>query len=61
MRKPMDRRLFTNLVLLAPPLWSSSAFGQEKPVDGKHYVTLSSRQATADPKQVEAIEFFAYA
>lgn len=27
---------------------------------GKHYVTVSPRQPTRDPKQVEVVEFFAY-
>ena len=54
----MNRRDFSALGLLsAAPLLASA---QQKPVDGRHYATLTPRQPTRDPKQVEVIEFFAY-
>lgn len=56
----MDRRQFsiTAFVALASsPLVSRS---QERFVEGKHYVKVTPRQPTRDPKQVEVLEFFAY-
>jgi thiol:disulfide interchange protein DsbA len=56
----MDRRQFSQITLLclasAPELVSA----QERPVEGKHYVAVSPRQPTRDPKQVEVLEFFSY-
>jgi thiol:disulfide interchange protein DsbA len=56
----IDRRDFSALGLLS---LATSPFGvaaQDRPVLGKHYVTVSPRQPTRDPKQVEVLEFFAY-
>jgi thiol:disulfide interchange protein DsbA len=54
----MNRRDFSALGLLsAVPLLAAA---QQKPVDGRHYATLTPRQPTRDPRQVEVIEFFAY-
>jgi protein dithiol oxidoreductase (disulfide-forming) len=56
----MDRRQFAKFAavpLAAIPLPSAA---QERIVEGKHYLTVSPRQPTRDPKQVEVLEFFAY-
>ena len=54
----MNRRDFTALGLAA--VWPMAASAQGGPVEGKHYVALSSRQPTVDPKRIEVIEFFRY-
>lgn len=56
----MDRRQFSKITavsLAAPPALVAA---QERLVEGKHYVAVSPRQPTLDPKQVEVLEFFAY-
>ncbi|MBN9205902.1 thiol:disulfide interchange protein DsbA/DsbL [Methylibium petroleiphilum] len=56
----MDRRQFSRITaisLAAPPALVAA---QERPVEGKHYVAVSPRQPTLDPRQVEVLEFFAY-
>lgn len=56
----MDRRQFSRAAaasLAAAPL---SLYAQGSPVAGKHYLNVSPRQPTRDPKQVEVLEFFAY-
>lgn len=56
----MDRRQFCKATPLALAMSPLVVGAQERPVEGKHYVVLSSRQPTRDPKQVEVLEFFAY-
>ncbi|NUZ08395.1 thiol:disulfide interchange protein DsbA/DsbL [Piscinibacter koreensis] len=56
----MKRRLFA-IALSAPVtgfVLPSSA--QDRPVEGRHYAVLQSRQPTRDTRQVEVLEFFAY-
>jgi len=57
----MNRRDFTTLTLVAPlaglaPL----AQAQGGPIEGQHYVKLTQRQPTQDPKKLEVVEFFWY-
>lgn len=40
--------------------WTVSAGAQDRPVEGRNYVVLQSRQPTRDTRQVEVLEFFAY-
>jgi len=54
----VNRRDFSALGLLSALPFAIAA--QQKPVDGRHYATLTPRQPTRDPKQVEVVEFFAY-
>lgn len=56
----MDRRQFSKITavsLAAPPALVAA---EDRLVEGKHYVAVSPRQPTLDPKQVEVLEFFAY-
>ena len=57
----MNRRELTTLALVAPlaglaPL----ARAQGGPIEGQHYVKLTQRQPTQDPKKLEVVEFFWY-
>ena len=54
------RRHFSAIALTSLAGVPLAAFAQEKPLEGKHYVTLSTRQPTRDVKKVEVLEFFAY-
>lgn len=56
----MDRRQFAKVAAASLATTPLLAAAQERPVEGKHYVTVSPRQPTRDPKQVEVLEFFAY-
>lgn len=56
----MDRRLFSKLTAVSLATPPALVAAQERPVEGKHYVAVSPRQPTLDPKQVEVLEFFAY-
>lgn len=56
----MDRRHFAKVAAASLATAPLLAVAQERPVEGKHYVTVSPRQPTRDPKQVEVLEFFAY-
>lgn len=49
--------MVTATSLAAAPLLTAA---QDRPIEGKHYATVSPRQATRDPKQIEVLEFFAY-
>lgn len=40
--------------------WSVPAVAQDRPVEGRNYVVLQSRQPTRDARQLEVLEFFAY-
>jgi thiol:disulfide interchange protein DsbA len=56
----MDRRQFSKAAFVSLAASPGLALAQERPVEGKHYVAVSPRQPTRDPKQVEVLEFFAY-
>lgn len=56
----MDRRHFSSLALVTLCGTPFAVSAQERPVEGKHYTTLSQRQRTLDPKRIEVLEFFAY-
>jgi len=56
----IKRRTFCSLALPLTLSAHTAARAQEKFVEGKHYLELSPRQSTKDPKQVEVLEFFAY-
>lgn len=56
----IDRRGLTGLGLLSLAALPLAVAAQQRPVEGRHYLTLSPRQPTRDPRQVEVLEFFAY-
>ncbi len=56
----MDRRQFSKVTVASLATAPALVAAQDRPVEGKHYSVLSSRQPTVDPKQVEVLEFFAY-
>jgi thiol:disulfide interchange protein DsbA len=59
----MNRREFTTLsIAAAGGLWlPGAAFAQRAaPVEGTHFVKVSSRQPTLDPKRIDVVEFFWY-
>ncbi len=56
----MHRRLFTNAAILTAAASPCIAIAQERPVAGKHFASVSPRQPTRDPNQIEVVEFFAY-
>lgn len=56
----IKRRVFCSLPLPLALTVHTSARAQEQFVEGKHYLEVSPRQPTKDPKQVEVLEFFAY-
>lgn len=41
-------------------VWMVPAAAQDRPVEGRSYLVLQSRQTTRDARQVEVLEFFAY-
>lgn len=56
----IKRRLFCSFALPSTLGMHTASRAQEQFVPGKHYVEVSPRQPTKDPKQVEVLEFFAY-
>ncbi len=58
----MNRREFTTLSIgAAGGLWlPGAALAQRAPVEGTHFVKVSSRQPTLDPKRIDVVEFFWY-
>ncbi|MFN3809032.1 MAG: thiol:disulfide interchange protein DsbA/DsbL [Roseateles asaccharophilus] len=56
----MDRRQFSKITAVSLATTPALVAAQDRPVEGRHYTALSSRQPTLDPKQVEVLEFFAY-
>jgi protein dithiol oxidoreductase (disulfide-forming) len=56
----MDRRHFVKIAAASLATSPLLAAAQERFTEGKHFVTISPRQPTRDPKQVEVLEFFAY-
>ncbi len=56
----MDRRQFSVVALASLGTAPGFVMAQERPVEGKHFVAVTSPQPTRDPKQVEVLEFFAY-
>lgn len=56
----MNRRDFTTLSLATAAGLPSLAAAQGGPIEGQHYVKLSQRQPTQDPKKLEVVEFFWY-
>lgn len=59
----LNRREFTTSLALgaaASSLLPAAAQAQGGPVEGTHYVKLSTRQPTLDPAKIEVIEFFWY-
>lgn len=56
----MDRRKFSKVAIATSLASPFVAHAQERPVAGKHYSSVSPRQPTRDPKQIEVVEFFAY-
>ncbi|UUX96631.1 thiol:disulfide interchange protein DsbA/DsbL [Aquabacterium sp. J223] len=56
----MDRRQFAKSAAVPLATMPLLSWAQERIVEGKHYLTVSPRQPTRDPKQVEVLEFFAY-
>lgn len=56
----MDRRQFSKAVIVTSVASPLIAHAQERPVAGKHYASVSPRQPTRDPAQIEVVEFFAY-
>jgi len=56
----MDRRLCIQAAATSLGLMPFVTSAQAQFVEGKHYVVVSPRQPTKNPKQVEVLEFFAY-
>ncbi|HWH74295.1 MAG TPA: thiol:disulfide interchange protein DsbA/DsbL [Methylibium sp.] len=59
----MKRREFTSLSVAAAGslLLPAAARAQQRiPVEGQHYVKVSPRQPTLDPKRIDVVEFFWY-
>lgn len=56
----IKRRLFCSLSLPLSLGMHSASRAQEHFAPGRHYVEISPRQPTKNPKQVEVLEFFAY-
>lgn len=56
----MKRRLFAASLFAPLAAWTVPAVAQDRPVEGRSYVVLQSRQPTRDTRQVEVLEFFAY-
>jgi protein dithiol oxidoreductase (disulfide-forming) len=55
-----SRRQFSVLAASSVAAVCLPAAAQGQPVEGRHYLAVSPRQPTRDPKQVEVLEFFAY-
>lgn len=56
----IKRRTFCSIALPLSLTARTAALAQEQFIEGKHYLEVSPRQSTKDPKQVEVLEFFAY-
>jgi thiol:disulfide interchange protein DsbA len=56
----IKRRTFCSFALPLTFTAHTAVRAQEQFVQGKHYLEVSPRQPTKDPKQVEVLEFFAY-
>jgi thiol:disulfide interchange protein DsbA len=56
----VDRRQFNKAAIATAAASPHALYAQERPVAGKHYLSVSPRQPTRDPKQIEVVEFFAY-
>ncbi len=56
----MKRRLFAASLLALLGAWTVRAVAQDRPVEGRQYTVLQSRQPTRDARKVEVLEFFAY-
>ena len=56
----IKRRAFCSLAIPLTLAVQTAAHAQQPFVEGRHYVEVSPRQPTKDPKQVEVLEFFAY-
>lgn len=56
----ITRRHFCSLSLPLSLGMHSASRAQEHFAPGRHYVEISPRQPTKEPKQVEVLEFFAY-
>lgn len=54
----MNRRQFTLAAVSVAA--APTAVGQDQFQQGQHFIALSQRQPTRDPKQLEVLEFFAY-
>jgi len=57
----ISRRRFSELTFVSLAGVPLAGAAQERPIEGKHYVAVSPRQPTRDSRQVEVLEFFAYA
>ncbi len=56
----MNRRQFSKAATLSLAASPLALHAQDRPVAGKHYLSVSPRQPTRDPNQIEVVEFFAY-
>ncbi|OOG36581.1 disulfide bond formation protein DsbA [Polaromonas sp. A23] len=56
----MKRRLLAASLLTPMAVWMVPAAAQDRPVEGRSYLVLQSRQPTRDAGKVEVLEFFAY-
>ncbi|MDO9236234.1 MAG: thiol:disulfide interchange protein DsbA/DsbL [Aquabacterium sp.] len=56
----IKRRTFCSFAVPITLSAHTAARAQEQFAEGKHYLGVSPRQPTKDPKQVEVLEFFAY-
>ena len=56
----IKRRLFCSFALPLTLGMHSASRAQEQFAPGRHYMEISPRRPTKDPKQVEVLEFFAY-
>ena len=56
----MDRRHFSKVAIATLASTPIFATAQARVIEGTHFVAISPRQPTRDPKQIEVLEFFAY-
>ncbi len=56
----MKRRRFSASLMTSMAALMTRAAAQDRPVEGRSYLVLQSRQPTRDARQVEVLEFFAY-
>ncbi len=56
----IKRRTFCSFAVPLTLSAHTAARAHEEFAEGKHYLEVSPRQPTKDPKQVEVLEFFAY-
>lgn len=56
----IKRRIFCSLALPLTFAAHTAVRAQELFAEGRHFVEVSPRQPTRDPKQVEVLEFFAF-